>query len=161
MWAAQRRSTTLYCLILEFLLVSAQPAPSGFESDSVVCSSTNRNNGRTAGREGRDYWEAQLSEYWDSGLTIQEYSELKELPYESTRRWIRMLQKARQDGTSASESLELVEIKPLQTNANDNSGIRLQIDGIEIAVAKGFDGTTLSEVLNLLKRQSCSASAAR
>ena len=31
------------------------------------------------GREGRDYWEAQLSEYWDSGLTIQEYSELKEL----------------------------------------------------------------------------------
>ena len=42
------------------------------------------------GREGRDYWEAQLSEYWDSGLTIQEYSELKELPYESVRRWIRM-----------------------------------------------------------------------
>mgnify|MGYP000907805846 CR=1 FL=1 len=34
------------------------------------------------GREGRDYWEAQLSEYWDSGLTIQEYSELKELSYE-------------------------------------------------------------------------------
>ena len=30
------------------------------------------------GREGRDYWEEQLSEYWDSGLTIQEYSELKE-----------------------------------------------------------------------------------
>ena len=39
------------------------------------------------GREERDYWEAQLSEYWDSGLTIQEYSEQKELPYESTRRW--------------------------------------------------------------------------
>ena len=46
------------------------------------------------GREGRDYWEAQLSEYWDSGLTIQEYSELKELPYENTRRWIRVLQTA-------------------------------------------------------------------
>ena len=113
------------------------------------------------GREGRDYWEEQLSEYWDSGLTIQEYSELKELPYESTRRWIRVLEKARQDGAIGSASLELVEIKPLQTNANDNSGIRLLIDGIEIAVAKGFDGTTLSEVLNLLKRQSCSASAAR
>lgn len=85
------------------------------------------------GREGRDYWEAQLSEYWDSGLTIQEYSELKELPYESTRRWIRVLEKARQDDVSDPESLELVEIKPLQTNANDNSGIRLLIDGIEIA----------------------------
>ena len=31
-----------------FTKVSAQPAPSGFESDSVVCSSTNRNNGRMA-----------------------------------------------------------------------------------------------------------------
>lgn len=96
------------------------------------------------GREGRDYWVEQLSEYWDSGLTIQEYSDLKELPYESVRRWIRVLQKARQADTGESESLELVEIKPLQTNANDNSGIRLLIDGIEIAVAKGFDGTTLS-----------------
>ena len=113
------------------------------------------------GREGRDYWEAQLSEYWDSGLTIQEYSEFKELPYESTRRWIRVLQKARQDDASTHESLELIEIKPLQTNASDSSGIRLLIDGIEIAVAKGFDGTTLSEVLNLLKARSCSASAVR
>ena len=113
------------------------------------------------GGEGRDYWVEQLSEYWDSGLTIQEYSDLKELPYESVRRWIRVLQKARQADTGESESLELVEIKPLQTNANDNSGIRLLIDGIEIAIEKGFDGTTLSEVLNLLKRQSCSASAAR
>ena len=66
------------------------------------------------GREGRDYWEEQLSEYWDSGLTIQEYSELKELPYESTRRWIRVLEKARQDGAIGSASLELVEVKPLQ-----------------------------------------------
>ena len=113
------------------------------------------------GREGRDYWEEQLSEYWDSGLTIQEYSELKELPYESVRRWIRVLQKARQDGANDSAALELVEVNPLQTKARDGSGIRLVVDGIEIAIEKGFDGTTLSEVLNLLKRQSCSASAAR
>lgn len=33
-------------------------------------------------RRGRDYWEEQLSEYWDSGLTIQEYSELKYMPSE-------------------------------------------------------------------------------
>ena len=43
------------------------------------------------------------------------------------------LEKARQDDVSDPESLELVEIKPLRTNANDNSGIRLLIDGIEIA----------------------------
>ena len=113
------------------------------------------------GREGRDYWEAQLSEYWDSGLTIQEYSELKELPYESTRRWIRVLEKARQDGAIGSASLELVEVKPLQTDARNGSGIRVLVGGIEIAIEKGFDGTTLSEVLNLLKARSCSASAVR
>ena len=113
------------------------------------------------GREGRDYWEEQLSEYWDSGLTIQEYSELKELPYESTRRWIRVLEKSRQEGVIGSASLELVEVKSLQTDARNGSGIRLLVDGIEIAIEKGFDSTTLSEVLNLLKRRSCSASAAR
>ena len=110
------------------------------------------------GREGRDYWVEQLSEYWDSGLTIQEYSDLKELPYESVRRWIRVLQKARQADTGESESLELVEIAPSLTGSKNASGIRLLFNGIEIAVEKGFDGTTLSEVLNLLKGRSCSAS---
>ena len=33
-------------------------------------------------RRSRDYWREQLSEYWDGGLTIQEYCELKDLPYE-------------------------------------------------------------------------------
>ena len=28
-------------------------------------------------RRSREYWEQELSEYWDSGLTVQEYSELK------------------------------------------------------------------------------------
>lgn len=35
-------------------------------------------------RRSREYWEQELSEYWDSGLTVQEYSELKELPYEKS-----------------------------------------------------------------------------
>ena len=39
-------------------------------------------------RRSRDYWREQLSEYWDSGLTIQEYCELKDLLYESVRCWI-------------------------------------------------------------------------
>ena len=44
-------------------------------------------------RRSREYWEQELSEYWDSGLTIQEYSDQKELPYEITHRWIRVSQK--------------------------------------------------------------------
>lgn len=35
-------------------------------------------------RRSREYWEQELSEYWDSGLTVQEYSDQKELPYEIT-----------------------------------------------------------------------------
>ena len=39
-----------------------------------------------AGRpETKQYWMDQLSEYWNSGFTIQEYCELKELSYESKR----------------------------------------------------------------------------
>ena len=52
---------------------------------------------------------AQLLEYWDNGLTTQDYSELEELPYESTRCWIRVLQKARQRSTNELESLEQVD----------------------------------------------------
>lgn len=36
-------------------------------------------------RESRLYWAAQLSEYGESGLTVQEYRELKDLPYETIR----------------------------------------------------------------------------
>ncbi len=42
-------------------------------------------------KRSRDYWREQLSEYWDGGLTIQEYCELKDLPYKNTRRWIAAL----------------------------------------------------------------------
>lgn len=99
--------------------------------------------------------------YWDRGLTIQESSELKELPCESTRRWIRVSQKARQDGASESEAPELVVVKPLPADTRAGNGIWLLVDGIEIVEEKGFDGTTLSEVLNLLKARSCTASADR
>ena len=113
------------------------------------------------GREGRDYWELQLAEYWESGLTIQEYSELKELPYESARRWIRVLQKARQDDAGESESLELVEVSPSVPSAGNASGIKLAVGGVKIELEKGFDAATLSNVLNLLGARPCSASAVR
>ena len=113
------------------------------------------------GREGRDYWVEQLAEYWESGLTIQDYSELNDLPYESVRRWIRVLQKERRAEARESESLELIEVAPDISSSGSVSGIKLTVGGIEIAVAKGFDGATLSEVLNLIGVRSCSASAVR
>ena len=111
------------------------------------------------GREGREYWVEQLSEYWESGLTIQEYSELKELPYESARRWIRVLQKSRPD--DACGSLELVEVSPSIPSVGNASGIKLAVGGIEIVLEKGFDGATLSNVLDLIGARPCSASAVR
>ena len=53
-------------------------------------------------RRSRDYWREQLSEYWDGGLTIQEYCELKDLPYENVRRWIGILKKEREGKSPAS-----------------------------------------------------------
>ena len=112
------------------------------------------------GRESRWYWEDQLSEYWENGFSIQEYSELKELPYERVRGWGRVMQKARQDDALESASLELAEVASIPDIGNA-SGSKLTVGEVEIEVEKGFDGATLSEVLNLIGARSCSASAVR
>ncbi len=45
--------------------------------------------------ESRQYCAEQLSEYWDSGFSVQEYCELKEQPFENMKRWIRVFEKER------------------------------------------------------------------
>ena len=91
---------------------------------------------------------SQLSEYWDSGLTVQEYGELKELPHESLRRWIRRLKKER----AGDAKVEFVEVKtppvPLSTAT---SGIRLKFGTWEIELASDFVPETLSEVLDVFE----------
>ncbi len=110
----------------------------------------------------RQYWEEQLSEYWDSGFTIPEYSELKELPYESVRRWIRLLKQEQEGKPGEDETLEMVEVAGSDACSGDNrSGVSLRANGIEIDVEKGFDSATLREVLNLIGRQPCLVSAAQ
>ena len=64
-------------------------------------------------RRSREYWEQELSEYWDSGLTVQEYSELKELPYESVRRWIRRLKQERPENFSVFAKFAFQNKRPL------------------------------------------------
>jgi hypothetical protein len=94
-------------------------------------------------RRGRDYWEEQLSEYWDSGLTIQEYSELKELPYKNTRRWIAALKRDRESKSNTSGDLGLVEVSlPAESPKNGSgSGISLHAAGFEIQVTWMSPGT--------------------
>ena len=58
-------------------------------------------------------WREQLSEYWDGGSTIQEYCELKDLPYKNSRRWIAALKRDREDKSDTSGNLGLVEVSLL------------------------------------------------
>ena len=111
--------------------------------------------------ESRQYWAAQLVEYWDSGFSIQEYCELKELPFENTKRWIRVFEKERNGVTEKSvpegvevpnpPRLEMVEVKPpLARGCSGNSGIRLKIAGMEILLDRDFDGPSLRVLLSVL-----------
>ena len=110
-------------------------------------------------RRSRDYWREQLSEYWDGGLTIQEYCELKDLPYENVRRWIGILKKEREGKSPASGELEFVEV-PLAAGGARNgsdSGISLHAAGFEIQVTCDFDQATLLNVLTVLRSRSACA----
>ena len=111
--------------------------------------------------ESRQYWAEQLSEYWDSGFSIQEYCELKELPFENTKRWIRVFEKERNGVSEKSvpaavevpepPRLEMVEVKPsLARLCSGNSGIRLKIAGVEVLLDRDFDGPSLSVLLSVL-----------
>jgi len=114
-----------------------------------------------AGRpETKQYWIDQLSEYWDSGLTIQEYCELKEVSYESARRWIALLKKEREGKGAEKESLELVEVSmPQLGSSQSGTGVKLLRDGIEVQLDKNFDQETLLQALSVLRALACSASA--
>jgi len=111
--------------------------------------------------KSRQYWTEQLSEYWGSGFSIQEYCELKELPFENTKRWIRFFEKEC-NGVSEKSApatpevpepprLEMVEVKPsLARVCSGNSGIRLKIAGMEVLLDRDFDGPSLRVLLSVL-----------
>ena len=68
--------------------------------------------------------------------------------YDSVKRFVRKLKVKRE-----------LPFRRVETSFGEEA--QADYVSIEITVAKGFDGTTLSEVLNLLKARSCSSSAAR
>jgi len=103
--------------------------------------------------ETRRYWEEELSEYWGSGFSIPEYCELKNLPRESSRRWIRIFEKERENPSAQSpeNEIELVELKSSRTDSTRRtSGISLRVGEVEVILEKDFDSRSLSEVLKVL-----------
>lgn len=106
-----------------------------------------------AREDARQYWEEQLSEYWGSGFSIPEYCELKELSYESARRWVRIFEKERGavSGQAEEGAIELIEVKPPRVVLErKKAGVRLKVGSVDILLEKDFDGSVLSEVLNVL-----------
>ena len=87
-----------------------------------------------AREDARQYWKEQLTEYWESGFSIPEYCELKELSYESARRWGRIFEKERNAASGEEEEvIELVEIKPPRTVFDPkNSVVRLKVGLVNI-----------------------------
>jgi hypothetical protein len=86
-------------------------------------------------------------------FTLIEYSELKELSYELTRRRVRKFEKEREAGTMPVEEdgMELIEVKPALTVPGvKSSGVRLKVGAVDIRLEKNFDRSVLSEVLKVL-----------
>jgi len=106
-----------------------------------------------AREDARQYWKEQLAEYWGSGFSIPEYCELKELSYESARRWVRIFEKEHNVASETEEeAIELIEVKPPRTVFDPkNSGVRLKVGEINILLEKDFDSSVLSDVLKLLE----------
>lgn len=69
----------------------------------------------------RVYWSDQLAEYWDSGFSIHEYCELKDLSFENTKRWIRVFEKER-NGVTEKRVPAVVEIPEPVCRGEDRQG---------------------------------------
>ncbi|GEM_PF-6817830 len=94
--------------------------------------------------------------------SISEYCELKEVSYESARRWISLLKKEREGKGPEKEALELVEVgMPTSEASRSGTGVKLLRDGIEVHLDKNFDQETLLQALPVLRILACSASAVK
>ena len=135
---------------IQYSTESAQWGPSGIFSKRIIDWYQSKQLEAVMERErrSREYWEDQLSEYWDGGLSIVEYCELKDLQRESARRWIRRLEKERGKETG----LELLEVKnEAAREVKGFSGIRLKMENWAIELDRDFEQTTLLELLDLFE----------
>jgi hypothetical protein len=81
-----------------------------------------------------------------------------ELPYRAALRWVQIFKKENQEQTP--EPYELIEITPstepkttarMDSTPRNDSGIRIQVNGITIELDRGFDCETLKSVLEITR----------
>ena len=118
-------------------------------------------------RHSRQFWEEQLREYWDSGFTVSEYSELIGQSKWTVQDWIRKL-KAEHESSEIIEAeqsesdrhadcpVRMIEIVPKQIEGDaearsQDSGVQLRIGGMEISLRSGYDREVLRSVLEMLR----------
>ena len=118
-------------------------------------------------RHSRQFWEEQLREYWDSGFTVSEYSELIGQSKWTVQDWIRKL-KAEHESSEIIEPeqaepdshadcpVRMIEIVPKQIEGDakarsQDSGVQLRIGGMEISLRSGYDREVLRSVLEMLR----------
>jgi hypothetical protein len=69
-------------------------------------------------RHSRQFWEEQLREYWDSGFTVSEYSELIGQPHMTVMRWIRKFH-------SEHKSSEIIESEQAESDRHADCPVRM------------------------------------
>ena len=117
-------------------------------------------------RHSREFWKEQLREYWGSGFTVSEYSELIGQPHMTVKRWIRKLRSEHESSeiiepeqaepdSHADCPVRMIEIVPKQieedTVRSQDSGVQLRIGGMEIRLRSGYDREVLRSVLEMLR----------
>ena len=111
-------------------------------------------------RHSREYWKEQLREYWGSGFTVSEYSELIGQPHLTVKRWIRDLRSEHESSEIIEPEQEcpvrMIEIVPKQIEEDAearsrDSGVQLRIGDMEISLTSGYDREVLRSVLEMLR----------
>jgi len=118
-------------------------------------------------RHSRGFWEEQLREYWDSGFTVSEYSELIGQPHLTVMRWIRKLRSEHESseiiepeqaesGKPSDCPVRMIEVVPKQSEEDaearsQDSGVQLRIGKMEISLTSGYDREVLRSVLEMLR----------
>lgn len=97
-------------------------------------------------------WEKALYNYWGSGLTLVKYCKEHNLDVRGAYRWRKRL-----DPKITKKSipkLDIVQVIQDTTQEFQNSGVRLQINGVQIDLAPNFNQEVLDSIFNLLEKKS-------
>lgn len=98
-----------------------------------------------------EIWSQRVSQHEASGKSASQWCQENTLCYKSFITWRRRLKNpaASKNQQQPSHFVELLD------NASTKTGVELHVGAVSIILTKGFDLTTLIQVLNLLEKIRC------